>query len=849
MRRITLYLIICLISIFCSPITKAQGYSPTSWDEVANDIAQGREDAVLFLLDLKSEAENTPSWDDNSRRNYLMAISLLQEFTGRKGFLKDQETFLRDAIRQFNKRDSVANNPYTRCLWVMMTRLQKDLGDAGALLNYGHEALKMYEEAQDYSYDYVVLLHNIAFGYVLNRDWLSAKLYLDEAIELSDAMLAEGSIPKEWSNCDFRNTRGLIETELGQYDKAVSDFTIVIRHSDPNYLASAYWLALNNLSVAYTKQGQYRKAREVLNRTKSESLELSLFKNQNLGVLDYLTNEPDSASTHLKNYNRDVAIQSMNVVQAFSETESESYLKKSGQEIVFFNNLLGYRFPMLTEECFDANLYSRDVSMAVHRALHFGDHSQSEDSTYSHLNAMRDEAIRKGLSRETRDSLHREIIDLQKILLRNNPEITNAILSNIGFWKRVRDNLNENEASVMFCYVPELSDANTATGYFGAFITMPEDTVPRLVKLGNVDDVEDLFYNLNPSTEFISQLYSDETAKRLYEMLWAPLQPYLGSADRIYYSTCGTLGMINHEALVNNEGTRIGFEKEMIYLSSPTLINQFNIYGDEIDVDIAALFGDPSFNLNIDDMERLSAQFLVYSGNESEDFTALRGELMRDGWSQLPGTKKEIQNIVDILNTNGIISHSYIGESATEESVKALSGQSPSILHFATHGFVILNQSQYDASAFAQSMTGLNERSAYMLRSGLVLSGGNNAWMGVDIPEGVEDGILTAEEISRLDLSNTKLVVLSACDTGRGHVDPVEGVWGLQRAFKQAGVESILMTLWKIPDQTTALFMEKFYEQLLAGRGLRQSVKDAQRYLIKNGATDPFYWAAFVALD
>lgn len=83
MRRITLYLIICLISIFCSPITKAQGYSPTSWDEVANDIAQGREDAVLFLLDLKSEAENTPSWDDNSRRNYLMAISLLQEFTGR----------------------------------------------------------------------------------------------------------------------------------------------------------------------------------------------------------------------------------------------------------------------------------------------------------------------------------------------------------------------------------------------------------------------------------------------------------------------------------------------------------------------------------------------------------------------------------------------------------------------------------------------------------------------------------------------------------------------------------------------------------------------------------------------
>lgn len=849
MRRITISFILCLISILCSPIIKSQGYSPTSWDEVANDIVRGREEAVVFLLDLKSEAENTPFWDENSRRNYLMTIGLLQEFTGRKGWLKDQETFLRDAISQFNKRDSVANNPYTRRLWVMMTRLQKDLGDAGTLLNYGHEALKMYEEARDYSYDYVLLLHNISFGYTLNRDWLSAKLYLDEAIELSDAMFAKGSIPKEWSNFDFRNTRGIIETELGQYDKAIRDFTTVIEHSDPNSLESIYWQALNNLSVAYTKLGQYREAREVLNRTNATSLELSLFKNQNLGILDYLTNEPDSAAFHLKGYNRDVVIQSMNIVKAFSDTESEPYLKKTGRELVFINNLLGFKFSDLTEDCFDANLYSRNISMAVQSILSARAHSSSEDSTYRHLDLLRNEAIRKGLNREERDSLHREIIELQKRLLRNNPEIINTILSNIGYWKRVRNDLNDNEASVMFCYVPEISDANTTTECFGAFITQSEDLVPKLVKLGSVNDVENIFFNLNPSTEFISELYSNETANKLYEMLWAPLEPYLGSADRIYYSTCGTLGMINHEALVNREGKRLGFEKNMVYLSSPTLLNRFNTFEDEVDVDMAALFGAPSFNLSVDDMGRLSSHFHNYSGDDSEDFTTLRGELMRDGWAQLPGTKREIQTIAELLNTNGKISHSYIGESATEESVKALSGLSPSIIHFATHGFVVLNQSQYDASEFAQSMTGLNERSAYMLHSGLVLSGGNNAWMGSNIPEDVEDGILTAEEISRLDLSNTKLVVLSACDTGRGHIDPVEGVWGLQRAFKQAGVESILMTLWKIPDQTTVLFMEKFYEQLLAGRSLRQSVKDAQLYLIENGATDPFYWAAFVVLD
>ncbi len=133
--------------------------------------------------------------------------------------------------------------------------------------------------------------------------------------------------------------------------------------------------------------------------------------------------------------------------------------------------------------------------------------------------------------------------------------------------------------------------------------------------------------------------------------------------------------------------------------------------------------------------------------------------------------------------------------------------------------------------------------------SGIVLAGGNLAWRGEKIPDGVEDGILTADEISRLDLSDTELVVLSACETARGHIDPIEGVWGLQRAFKQAGVKTILMTLWKVSDNVTAMFMEQFYKHLMKGKTVRQSVKMAQDYLISNGASDPFYWAPFVVLD
>ena len=156
---------------------------------------------------------------------------------------------------------------------------------------------------------------------------------------------------------------------------------------------------------------------------------------------------------------------------------------------------------------------------------------------------------------------------------------------------------------------------------------------------------------------------------------------------------------------------------------------------------------------------------------------------------------------------------------------------------------------QYDNSPFAQSRTAFTPNGNYMMWSGLVLAGGNNAWQCKPLPKGVEDGILTADEISRLDLSHTRLVVLSACETARGHIDNTDGVWGLQRAFKQAGAGTIVMTLWKVSDETTCMFMTEFYRQLANDLNTRQALKRARTYLIEQGATDPYYWAAFVAMD
>jgi CHAT domain-containing protein len=135
-----------------------------------------------------------------------------------------------------------------------------------------------------------------------------------------------------------------------------------------------------------------------------------------------------------------------------------------------------------------------------------------------------------------------------------------------------------------------------------------------------------------------------------------------------------------------------------------------------------------------------------------------------------------------------------------------------------------------------------------MQLSGVLLAGANNAWVGNVIPHGVEDGILTADEISRLDLRNTKIAVLSACDTGLGDIDEVNGVFGLQRGLKMAGVKTIIMSLWKVPDIETSLMMTNFYRLLFSGVDRYKAFSEAVN-IVRAKCPQPYYWAGFVMLD
>jgi CHAT domain-containing protein len=164
----------------------------------------------------------------------------------------------------------------------------------------------------------------------------------------------------------------------------------------------------------------------------------------------------------------------------------------------------------------------------------------------------------------------------------------------------------------------------------------------------------------------------------------------------------------------------------------------------------------------------------------------------------------------------------------------------------ATHGYFFPNP-----TGGKKGKSGYASVQHPLLRSGLILAGANRAWSGEEIPDGEEDGILTAYEIADMDLSNTELVVLSACETGLGDVDGSEGVFGLQRAFKTAGVKYILMSLWNVKDQKTYEFMTAFYELRNKGKDIPAAYQEAQAKMRAKYALPfaPRNWAGFVLLN
>jgi CHAT domain-containing protein len=239
------------------------------------------------------------------------------------------------------------------------------------------------------------------------------------------------------------------------------------------------------------------------------------------------------------------------------------------------------------------------------------------------------------------------------------------------------------------------------------------------------------------------------------------------------------------------------------------------------------------------------------NGRRSRDLDLKRSAYRFD---RLPGSRSEGERIASMLGVSP-----WLDAAALEGRLKSAC-RSPRILHLATHGFFLpdrpsdldpegrgLEFNFRDSSGARNAMARLTGPMMEnpMLRSGLALAGANTWLKAGKPPEEAEDGLLTAEDVSGLDLLATELVVHSACETGLGQVHVGEGVFGLRRAFVLAGANTLVMSLWKVPDEPTRELMESFYTRLMAGEGRSEALREAQ-LAMKAKYPDPFYWGAFV---
>lgn len=394
-------------------------------------------------------------------------------------------------------------------------------------------------------------------------------------------------------------------------------------------------------------------------------------------------------------------------------------------------------------------------------------------------------------------------------------------------WQQIKDCLFEEEIAIEF--VPHSNEA---------LIISSKCDIPKIVEIDSIiiDQLSE-YDNNNPMV--INDFYkSNSPLTNLIKVL----EPYFNGNKRLYISGSNRLAQFNYGAIPYN-GTTLGNLFDIVQMSSTANIPQYKSRANSpTTINFVALYG----GIDYENKQNTTPDSIDNDANGIDLYTAYPD--LRKGYNFLLNTRLEIDSISSLCNQYKISNLKFSGEAANEFHLKNSQYPDPSILHIATHSLLLSNYNyNYLKQLATENKT--SRLNTTLQNTGLLLSGCNKFLCNNKSAIG-EDGILTAKEICQLDLRNIDLVVLSACSSGLGEVDSVNGIiYGISSAFKTAGARKIMISLWDVNDYTTSLFMQAFYNNLLKGRSTYDSMKMAQNHLISLGYTDPYYWASFILLD
>lgn len=408
----------------------------------------------------------------------------------------------------------------------------------------------------------------------------------------------------------------------------------------------------------------------------------------------------------------------------------------------------------------------------------------------------------------------------QRIAIALNTDLKKDAAKTVS-WTDIQTGLKDGEYAVEIIRTEFYTKARWIdTVFYSALIIDKECKVPKLVLFNNGKNLE-----TNSAAVYRRAIKTKTDDNVSYNAFWKPLKEQLANASKIYFSSDGVYQQVNLNTLRNPETKKYILDEAEIQLVSNTkdILQEHSTVVSKK----ANIFSYPDYG--------------VKTSDENPSETRLPGfpEL-----KELPGTKAEADSIKRIMSTQSWAIEEFLRKEATEDAIKKINN--PQVLHIATHGF-FLN----DVKGNTEKIMGIQSEVAKqnpLLRSGVILAGAAAIARDTLSSNLKEDGILTAYEAIGLNLTNTDLVVLSACETGLGELLNGQGVYGLQRAFLIAGAKSVIMSLWVIDDFATQELMANFYRQWLkdpTSANKHKAFRFAQLKL-KEKYDKPYYWGAFV---
>lgn len=662
------------------------------------------------------------------------------------------------------------------------------------------------------------------------------------------------------ANIPILNRLGIVNIEMGKYETAenyLKDAADIINENGGEKFA-LYPYCMKNLARLYalTKRKDiaeplFKKCLAIYNKLGLELHSDRLKILHDMAELLY-DEEPVQSAIYL---NEAIGVENrllLDKLDFLSEMELLAYLRKIKEASDSpYRFLMRYTDSSIAGLAYNNSLLTSNIGLQNTRKL-YQNMAQSKDERLAVLwrNYLNHKSLYTTLlltptaqRNINTDSVATTLNRQEKEILRISKEYKNMKEELEIKWQDVQKRLQPGETAIEFVRFNGRSSVPTKDRgdvfYYAALLIRPLDTQPQFVVLCEekklIAAMKKFPYKAAVNTRGRKTTSNNQITNAFFSLIWQPLELLLSNSKTIYFSPAGLLHRVSFAAMPRNKNEFLCDRYNLVQLTST---RQVALQQDRLHSPVSvAMFGGINYNHQSVISETASSpDTYAYIYRESRSAGV-------DSFSFLPHTLKEINTIKLNTDSSKKTSVVFTDENATEAAFRSLGGdKSPLVIHFATHGFTIPDNSTYTGRSGVSFKNSDNP----LLRCGLVMAGGNKGWKGESgLTE--DDGILTGLEISSIQLPNTELAVLSACETGLGKIEGSEGVFGLQRAFKLAGVNYVMASLWQVPDKETAEFMEIFYTRWLSGKTIRESFLNAQQTMRRKYT--PYYWAGFTMVQ